>query len=86
MEDTMNTLSPRELKRLENSWAKDFSKKVFSLSNEERFSIIYSENTASRPNNHVNVLILKEIFGLTDEEAVDSLIFDLRYQYALHLW
>lgn len=32
----------------------------------------------------IGALILKEIFGLTDEEIVDTLPFDIRYQYALH--
>ncbi|MBC7319640.1 transposase, partial [bacterium] len=43
---------------------------------------------ASRPNNPVNVyfglLILREVFGQSDEEALYSLMFDIRYQYALH--
>jgi hypothetical protein len=41
-----------------------------------------------RPNNPVNVyfglLILREVFGQSDEEALYSLMFDIRYQYALH--
>ncbi len=28
--------------------------------------------------------MLKEIFGQSDKEALDSLMFDIRYQYALH--
>lgn len=28
--------------------------------------------------------MLKDIFTQTDEEAIHSLYFDLRYQYALH--
>ena len=86
--DSIYTLTERENKRLKNSWAETFSKEVFSLINEERFSVIYSDNPASRPNNPVNVnfglLILKEIFSQSDEECIDSLIFDIRYQYALH--
>ena len=86
--DALGTLSQRELKYLENSWAKDFAEKVFPLIDEHRFSVLYSDNHASRPNNPVNVylglLILKEIFGQTDEQAVESLMFDMRYQYALN--
>ena len=86
--DSIYTLTERENKRLKNSWAETFSKEVFSLINEERFSVIYSDNPASRPNNPVNVnfglLILKEIFSQSDEECIDSMIFDVRYQYALH--
>ena len=51
------------------------------------FLLLYSDRP-SRHNTPVNViigaLILKEIFGLTDEEIVETLPFDIRYQYALH--
>jgi len=50
--------------------------------------VLYSGNPASRPNNQVNVyfglLILRKIFNQSDEEALNSLMFDIRYQYALH--
>ena len=88
MSDSMAGLTERERKRLENSWAKEFGDVIFPLINEDRFSVLYSENLASRPNNPVNVnvglLILKEVYGQSDEEAIDSLMFDIRYQYALH--
>ena len=49
--------------------------------------MLYS-NKASRPNTPVNVvvgaLILKELLGLTDDEVVEGLMLDIRYQYALH--
>lgn len=32
----------------------------------------------------VGALILKELLGLTDDEVVEGLMFDIRYQYALH--
>ena len=45
-------------------------------------------NKASWPNNPVNVcfgfLILRETFNQSDEESLNSLMFDIRYQYALH--
>ena len=48
---------------------------------------LYSDK-ASRPNTPVNVivgaLILKEALGDTDDELVEALMFDIRYQYALH--
>lgn len=88
MLDPLYQLSEREEKYLFNSWAEKFATLVFSLINEERFSVLYSNNHASRPNNPVNVylglLMLKEIFGQSDEEAIESLLFDIRYQYALH--
>ena len=72
---------------LEKSWAKPFSEKIFPLIDEESFSCLYS-NKASRPNTPVNVcvgaLIIKELFNMTDDEMVESLAFDIRFQYALH--
>jgi len=87
-DDPLLSLTERERKYLMNSWAETFSKKIFPFIAEERFSILYSDNPASRPNNPVNVyfglLILREIFNQSDEEVLNSLMFDLRYQYALH--
>ena len=78
---------PQEREYLNNSWAEIFSKKVFPFIKEDRFSVLYSDNPASRPNNPANVyfglLILREIFNQSDEEALNSLMFDIRYQYAL---
>ena len=86
--DSLFLLTERETKHLKNSWAKTFSKKIFPFIEEDRFSVLYSDNPASRPNNPVNVyfglLILRGIFNQSDEEALNSLMFDIRYQYALH--
>lgn len=85
--DSVFQLTEREKKFLDKSWAKVFAEKVFPAIREEDFSVLYS-NKASRPNTPVNVivgaLILKESLGVTDEEMVEGLMFDIRYQYALH--
>lgn len=85
--DSTFNLTERERKFLEKSWAKTFADKIFPSINEEIFSVLYSSN-ASRPNTPVNVivgaLILKEALGDSDDELVESLMFDIRYQYALH--
>jgi len=86
--DPLLSLTERERKYLQDSWAETFSKKIFPYIKEDRFSVLYSDHPASRPNNPVNVyfglLILREIFNQSDEEALHSLLFDIRYQYALH--
>ncbi len=86
--DSYLRLTDREKKLLNNTWAEKFSNEIFPLINEERFSGIYSDNPATRPNNPVNVcfglLMLREIFSQSDAEAIESLMFDVRYQYALH--
>jgi len=88
LHDPLLSLTERERKHLQHSWAEPFSKKIFPYITEERFRVLYSANPASRPNNPINVyfglLILREIFGQSDEEALDSLLFDIRYQHALH--
>ena len=85
--DSTFSLTERERNFLERSWAKVFSEKIFPYIPEEDFSVLYS-NKASRPNTPVNViigaLILKESLGVTDDEIVEGLMFDIRYQYALH--
>lgn len=87
LNDSTFNLTDRERKFLEKSWAKTFADKIFPNINEDLFSCLYS-NKASRPNTPVNVivgaLILKEALGDTDDELVQALMFDIRYQYALH--
>lgn len=85
--DSTFHLTNRERKFLEKSWAKTFADKIFPAIDEDLFSVLYSEK-ASRPNTPVNVivgaLILKEALGDSDDELVQALMFDIRYQYALH--
>lgn len=85
--DSFLNLTDREMKTLENSWAKPFAEDVFPNIKEEPFAVLYSDNDASRPNTPVNVLIgaliIKEMFGCSDDDMVESLMLDLRYQYAL---
>ena len=63
----------REKKVLERSWAKIFADEIFPAIDEERFSVLYSENDATRPNTPVNVivgaLIIKELFDYSDDET-----------------
>lgn len=87
LNDSTFNLTERERTFLEKSWAKTFADKIFPMIDENLFSVLYS-NKASRPNTPVNVivgaLILKEALGDTDDELVQALMFDVRYQYALH--
>lgn len=87
LEDSTFNLTEREKKFLDKSWAKVFAEKIFPAIHEDDFSALYS-NKISRPNTPVNVivgaLILKEALSVTDDEMVEALMFDIRYQYALH--
>ena len=88
LDDSFYRLSARNQKIVLGSWAKDFAEIVFPAINEERFSVLYSDNAFSRPNTPVNIivgaLILKENGGLSDGELMESICCDVRYQYALH--
>ena len=86
-DDSTFRLTDREKRFLEKSWAKPFAEILFPAIKEDDFAVLYSDK-ASRPNTPVNIiigaLILKELVGLTDDEVVESLMFDIRFQYALH--
>ena len=88
LNDNFLALNDRTQKFVLNSWAKGFSEIVFPTINEERFAVLYSDCKASRPNTPVNAvvgsLVLKEMFNLTDDELLASIICDVRFQYALH--
>ncbi len=85
--DSFSSLTAREQKALEHSWAKTFADEIFPAIDESRFSVLYS-NKASRPNTPVNVivgaLIIKELFDYSDDDMVENLMLDFRFQYALH--
>ena len=85
--DSFMGLTSRERKALENSWAKTFGDEIFPAIDETPFQVLYSGH-ASRPNTPVNVcvgaLIIKELFGLSDDEVVENVLLDPRFQYALH--
>lgn len=57
MEDATFGLTEREKKMLSQSWADAFSKLIFPKINEEHFSVLYSDNRASRPNTPVTLLL-----------------------------
>lgn len=86
--DITGSLTSREQKALENSWAKIFAEEIFPAIDEERFRVLYSDRTQCRSNTPVNIcigaLIIKELFQISDDEIVENLMLDPRYQYALH--
>lgn len=81
-------IPPEKLERLKKSWAWSFNRLALPLINEESFRELYHQDNG-RPNKPVStvvgVLILKEMFDLTDEEALYRLDFDLGWQVALGL-
>lgn len=85
--DSCNSLTDREKKFLEKSWATYFAKHIFPKIDEKPFEVLYSQKD-SRPNTPVNIqigaLIIKEFTNLSDDEILTALMFDIRFQHALH--
>jgi len=88
MDDQYFSFTTRERKVLKKSWATYFADYIFPKINEERFAILYSDKKASRPGTPVNIvvgaLLLKELRNQSDDDILESIFFDYRYQYALH--
>ena len=86
MLDATELLSEREKRFLKQSWAKVFAEEIFPQIDERPFAPMYSDKD-SRPNTPVNVtvgaLILKEQNGMSDDDILSSLLFDIRFRYAL---
>ena len=53
--DFLLSLTEREMKHLKDSWVEIFIKKIFPFIEEDRFSVLYSDNPDSLPNNPANV-------------------------------
>jgi len=83
-----NDLSNKQREMLEKTKEKWFYKLIFCNINESIFKPLYSEN-ASRPNIPANILvsslILRELKGLSFDELMESIQFDLRFKVALGL-
>jgi hypothetical protein len=77
-----------KFRRLEKSWADMFQSRALPLIDEKSFADMYCEDNG-RPNRAVQtvlgVLILKEMFNLTDEEALEEMEFNLLWHHALRL-
>src|SRR3989339_733372 len=79
---------PAKAQRLQASWAESFRERALPLLEEELFASLYSDDQG-RPNRPVQtvlgVLLLKEMFDLTDLEALEHLEFNLLWHHALQL-
>jgi hypothetical protein len=82
---------PESSKRLlKGTWAEGFATKVLPilLDEESRFSLLYCEDNG-RPNWSVarmlGLCLLQEFNNMTDQRALESFSFDVRWQYALGL-
>ncbi len=87
MLDATSLMSDRERRFLEKSWAKVFAEEIFPKIDEQTFAPMYS-SVDSRPNTPVNVtvgaLLLRELNGMSDDDILNALMFDIRFKVALH--
>lgn len=85
---TSNLVPSAKAKRLRASWAEVFRARALPLIDEEVFAPLYCPDNG-RPNRPVQtvfgVLLLKEMFGLTDAEALEQLEYNLQWHHALGL-
>ncbi len=83
-----NLLSEEKRQRLERDWPGQFHAHALPLIEEEHFRDLYCADNG-RPNKPVRtvvgVLLLKDMFDLTDEEALYRVDFDMGWQVALGL-
>ncbi len=80
-------LSPSLRSRIESSWAHLFKFEVLPilLKNEDRYAMLYGKT--GRPNFSVarllGLCLLQELNNLSDQQALDTFSFDIRWRYAL---
>jgi hypothetical protein len=81
-------LPPAKAQRLQDSWAEVFRTRALPLIDEALFAPLYCPDNG-RPNRAVQtvfgVLLLKDMYDLTDEQALEQLEFSLLWHHALEL-
>ena len=87
--DPFDSLSPSKQKRIRNGWAGTFHDQILPLliDAEPSFAVLYSASSNIRPSVPTYLilayLILKDLFGWTDEQLLSEVLFNLEVQYAL---
>ena len=82
-------LSPKLRDRLESSWAHLFKTEVLPIlfRNEDQYAMLYG--MTGRPNFSVarvlGLCLLQEFNNLSDQQALDTFSFDIRWRYALDI-
>jgi hypothetical protein len=82
-------LSPSLRNRLASSWAHLFKLEVLPIlfRNEDRYAMLYGKT--GRPNFSVarllGLCLLQELNNLSDQQALDTFSFDIRWRYALDI-
>jgi hypothetical protein len=86
--ESSSFLTSDKARRLATSWAGVFREKALRLVDETRFASMYCEDNG-RPNVPVqllvSVLVLKEMFDLTDVQTLEHVEWNLQWHHALRL-
>jgi len=88
--DLQFDLPKKMVQRIKQTWAEVFMQVIMPLliKAEEQFADLYSKGKGA-PNTPValllGILILKDLFDLTDEETLEHLEYNLLWQYALDI-
>ena len=81
-------MDPEKRARLERTWAHAFRSNALALIDENRFAKYFVRDNG-RPNKSVrlvvSVLVLKEVFDLTDRDALEQLEWNSAWHYALDI-
>ena len=81
-----NRMNEDKRKRLEKTWAHAFRRSALPLVDESAFAKYFHQNNG-RPNTSVRmvicILVLKELFDLTDVESLEQLEWNAAWQYAM---
>lgn len=87
--DRLYSLSDKQISKLENGWPGAFKNKALPklVELEKHFSPLYSNNPNTRPSTPTYLVLafflLKELFGLTDDQLIEEVQFNIEFQYAL---
>ena len=86
--ETTHLLPEEKRKRLHGTWAEEFRNRALRLMDERLFADFFCRDNGA-PNKPVQIvlgtLLLKEMFNLTDMQALEQLEFNLLWQHALRL-
>ena len=86
MFDPLARFGPHRRNRLEKSWAKLFREEILPVLPVHKLSPRYSGVTGSPTKDlyaMLGIMLLQQVHDLTDEETVDQVAFNLKWQYAL---
>lgn len=86
--DSFSYLGPKTRKQMERSWAETFRRHILPKLPVEKLEGSYRKRMG-RPSKNLHtglgVLVLQQMLDTTDEETVQRLSFDARWQYALNI-